>query len=68
MKRKILKMNEKEKISKEKYLEHCKDALESVRAVLENNVMQKTTADLLKAIEITQNITKEVYLLSQENE
>lgn len=58
----------KKKISKEEYLESCKDALESVRAVLDNNVMQKTTADLLKAIEITYNITKEVYLLSQENE
>ena len=61
-------MNKEEKISKQEYLESCQDALESVKAVLDNNLMHKTTADLLKAIEITHNITKEVYRLSQENE
>lgn len=61
-------MNEKEKISKEEYLEKCKDALESVRSVLETNSIKKTAGDLLKAIEITHNITKDVYLLSQAKE
>lgn len=61
-------MNEEEKISTEEYLESCMDALESVKSVLENEVMKKTTGDLLKAIEITHNITKEIYRLSQEKE
>ncbi len=61
-------MNEKDKISKEEYIESCFDALESIRAILENNMMKKTTSDLLKAVEITHNITKEVYLLSEEKD
>lgn len=61
-------MNEKDKISKEEYLKSLYDALESVRSVLDNNLIKKTTGDMLKAIEITYSITKEVYLLSQENE
>lgn len=61
-------MNKEDKISKEEYLESLYDALESVRSVLDNNLIKKTTGDMLKAIEITHNITKEVYLLSQENE
>lgn len=59
-------MNEKDKISKEEYIESCKDALESVKSVLENNLMKKTAGDLLKAIEITHNLSKEIYFLSQE--
>lgn len=61
-------MNEKDKISKQEYLESLYDALESVKAVLNNNLIKKTTGDMLKAIEITHNITKEVYLLSKEKE
>lgn len=61
-------MNKKDKISKEEYLESLYDALETVRAVLDDNLKIKTTGDWLKAIEITHNITKEVYLLSKENE
>lgn len=61
-------MNEKDKISKQEYLESLNDALESVKAVLNNNLIKKTAGDMLKAIEITYNITKEVYLLSQEKE
>ena len=61
-------MNEKDKISKQEYLESLYDALESVRAVLDNNLIKKTTGDMLKAIEITHKITKEVYLLSQAKE
>lgn len=61
-------MNKEDKISKEEYFESLYDALESVRSVLENNLIKKTASDMLKAIEITHNITKEVYLLSQENE
>lgn len=61
-------MNEKDKISKEEYLKSLCDALESVKSLLENNLIKKTTGDMLKAIEITYNITKEVYLLSQEKE
>lgn len=61
-------MNEKNKISKQEYLESLYDALESVKAVLNNNLIKKTTGDMLKVIEITHNITKEVYLLSKEKE
>ena len=61
-------MNEEEKMSTEEYLESCKDALESVKSVLENDLMKKTAGDLLKAIEITHNLMKEIYLLSQEKE
>ena len=61
-------MNEEEKMTTEEYLESCKDALESVKSVLENDLMKKTAGDLLKAIEITHTLMKEIYLLSQENE
>lgn len=59
-------MNEEVKMTTEEYLESCKDALESVKSVLENNMMKKTAGDFLKAIEITHNLMKEIYLLSQE--
>lgn len=59
-------MNENEKMSKEEYLESCKDALKSIQSVLENDLMKKTAGDLLKAIEITHNLMKEIYILSQE--
>ena len=34
-------MNEEEKMSTEEYVESCKDALESVKSVLENDLMKK---------------------------
>ena len=61
-------MNEEEKMSLDEYIESCKDALESLKAVLENPLLNKTAADFLKVIELTHDITKEVYYLSQENE
>lgn len=41
-------MNEKNKISKQEYLESLYDALESVKAVLNNNLIKKLRAICLK--------------------
>lgn len=61
-------ISEANRISDEEYEEHLNDTMNAINDIMNEPLIKKNAADLLKCIELTHEITKEMYYLSKENE
>ena len=61
-------ISKENRITDEEYEEHLNDTMNSILEVMNEPLIKKSAADLLKCIELTHEITKELYYLSKENE
>lgn len=61
-------ISEANRMSDEEYEEHLNDTMNAINEIMNEPLIKKNAADLLKCIELTHEITKELYYLSKENE
>ena len=61
-------ISEENRMTDQEYEEHLNDTMKAINDVMEAEYIKKGAAEMLKAIELTYEITKELYYLSKENE
>lgn len=61
-------ISKENRMTDQEYEEHLNDTMNSIKEVMEEPLIKKTAADMLKCIELTHEIMKEIYYLSKENE
>lgn len=61
-------ISEENRISDKEYEEHLNECMNSINEIIDEPLIKKGAAEMLKCIELTHEIIKELYYLSKSNE
>ena len=61
-------ISKENRISDKEYEEHLNDTMNAINDIMNEPLIKKNAADLLKSLELTHEIIKELYYLSKGNE
>ena len=61
-------LSEANRMTDQEYEEHLNDMMNSINEIMKEPLFKLSAADMLKCIQLTHEVMKELYYLSKENE